>query len=518
MKSGNRGLFAIMATSIAVLAGCSNLPTSTTARSVAAPRSYSLMPSSSFPRVPGRVLVRLKPGYGVRSVQDVMGALAVPHIVVVKTAPGQEEATALQLMKNPAVAHAEPDYIFHAYATTPGRMSALYMPNNPLLAQLWGMFKIDAPSAWDITKGNPNIKVAVVDTGIDYNHEAFKDGRIIKGYNFADNNNDPMDDMGHGTHVAGTIGAAGDDGIGVVGEAYKCKLIAIKVLGKDGSGDIDAISNGIKAAADMGANVINLSLGGPEASDTLKQAIDYALGKGTLVVAAAGNSGDEEDDYPAAYPEVISVGATDQNDARASFSNYGSYVNVAAPGVDILSSTEGTYKTESGTSMASPHVTGAVALMLSLNPHLTQDQVRTILEQTGDPTTGFTDGTVNRINVFHALQRVQSGNNPAPTPTPTPAPATGISNVTLQSVSASSATLTWNTAENSDGTVQYTTPYYYEYGYWWTAKDTNTATQQHTVTMNGLQAGTEYYVKLESKTASGKDLTSDLYSFATPKS
>ncbi len=511
MNSGKRRSSAILATSIAVLAGCSTVPT-TSVKSPAAPSSYTLVPASALPRVPGRVLVRLKPGYSVRSVQDVMAKVAVPHVIMVKTRPGEtEEAAALRLMKNPAVAHAEPDYIYHSLAA----MHALYMPNNPLLPKLWGMFKIDAPDAWNITKGNPNLKIAVVDTGIDYNHEAFKDGRVIKGYNFADNNDDPMDDMGHGTHVAGTIGAAGDDGIGVVGEAYKCKLIAIKVLGKDGSGSISNIADGINAAVQMGARVINLSLGGPEASDTLQQAVDNAVNKGVVVVAAAGNSGDEEDDYPAAYPDVLSVGATDQNDARASFSNYGSYVNVAAPGVNILSSTEGTYKTESGTSMASPHVTGAVALMLSVNPNLTPAQCRTILEQTGDPTTGFPDGTVNRINVFHALEDVQSGKVPAPTPTP--APATGFQNVTLQSLTASSATITWSTSSAAAGQANYTTPYYYEYGYWWTAKDSNPSSLDHSVTLSGLSAGSEYYVQLESRTTSGQDLKSTLYSFTTPQ-
>jgi subtilisin family serine protease len=198
-----------------------------------------------------------------------------------------------------------------------------------------------------------------------------------------------MDDNGHGTHVAGTI-AAENNGFGVTGVAYSAKIMPVKVLGGDGSGSYDAIASGIRYAANNGAQVINLSLGGSASSSLIADAVRYALGKGSVVVMAAGNEGRSQPSFPAnlARTSGIAVGAIDRSDRLASFSNRaGRQINdyLVAPGVSIRSTTpNNTYSTFSGTSMATPHVSGVVALLLSANPNLKPAEVETILVQTAN--------------------------------------------------------------------------------------------------------------------------------------
>lgn len=223
----------------------------------------------------------------------------------------------------------------------------------------WGVTRIEAPATWQTTSAS-GIKVAVIDTGIDYNHPDLA-GRYIGGYDFVNNDSDPMDDHGHGTHVSGII-AADINGFGVEGVAPQAQIMAIKVLGSDGTGYISSIINGIDYAMQHGAQVINMSLGSSYDSSLLADKVQQAASKGIILVAAAGNNSGPLL-YPAAYPSVISVAATDSNDNFASFSNYGA--EVAAPGVGITSTVPGGYATWSGTSMAAPHVTATVALMLA---------------------------------------------------------------------------------------------------------------------------------------------------------
>ena len=370
-------------------------------------------PAYSAKAVPGEIVVKLKKAMGIQSVPDMMrmeSIEALGNTSVYKVPEGQTVEQALEkLRKDPNVVYAEPNYIFRAFGA-----SAKRTVNDPKFGELWGLTKIQAPQAWDTTTGSPDVLVAVVDTGVDYNHPDLK-GQVVKGPDFGNNDNDPMDDQGHGTHVAGTIAALGDNGTGVVGVAYHTKILAIKVLGSDGSGDMAGIAKGILKAQEMGAKVINLSLGGEQDARTVRDAIDQVTAKGVLCVVAAGNENTTRNTYPAAYPNVLSVGASDTRDARASFSNYGTYVDIAAPGTGILSSTEKDYKKHDGTSMASPHAAGVAALLVAQKPDLTPQQLRGILESSGDPTTGFKND-IKRLNAVKALDVLKSGELPAPRP------------------------------------------------------------------------------------------------------
>ena len=227
----------------------------------------------------------------------------------------------------------------------------------------WGVARVNAPAAWSSGQGE-GVKVAVIDTGIDCTHPDLQCD-FSAGVNLLDPSSPPMDDNEHGTHVSGTIAGRGNGAKGVLGVAPKAELIAVKVLDADGGGSLSDIVKGIDWATKAGADVINLSLGGPAGSAALERAIKQALAAGVVVVAAAGNSGPSPDTvgFPGGYPGVIAVAASDDNDQVASFSSRGDAVAFIAPGVNITSTIPGGgYKTLSGTSMASPHVAGLAAL------------------------------------------------------------------------------------------------------------------------------------------------------------
>ena len=249
----------------------------------------------------------------------------------------------------------------------------------------YGVTHIKADVAHSQGVTGSGVKVAILDTGIDASHP---DLNVAGGASFVSGEPNALTDgNGHGTHVAGTV-AALNNSVGVLGVAYDVDLYAVKVLGSDGSGTLAGIAQGIEWSIANGMDVINMSLGGSTGSSTLKQASDNAYNSGIVVVAAAGNSGNffgliNTIGYPARYDSVIAVGAVDANNNRASFSSVGNELEVMAPGVSILSTLPGnTYGSLNGTSMASPHVAGAAALMLAKNPNLTNVQVRQKLSQT----------------------------------------------------------------------------------------------------------------------------------------
>lgn len=250
----------------------------------------------------------------------------------------------------------------------------------------WGIDRIDAPAAWGTSTGL-GVRIAIVDTGIKNDHADFKNSggssRVILGPNFVNPSRTSKDDNGHGTHVAGTAGAS-DNTIGVVGVAPDCTLVAVKVLDRQGNGFISGVIAGIDWAADN-ADVINISLGTLSDVQALEDSVDAAVAQGVVVVAAGGNEGEIGNPplYPGAYASVIAVAATNISDGVPAFSTRGSYVDIAAPGVSILSTwKDGSYATISGTSMASPHVAGAAALLVG--PGVSVSAIRAALESTAD--------------------------------------------------------------------------------------------------------------------------------------
>lgn len=308
-------------------------------------------------------------------------------------------------------------------------LSVQAVPNDPMYSSLWGMTKVEAPAAWDLATG-AGIVVAVVDTGIDATHADLaanlwtNPGEIsgngidddangfvddVRGWNFVSNTNSPNDGHSHGTHVSGTVAAVGGNGVGVVGLARSAKIMVLKGLDDDGSGYDSDLAQCILYAADNGARVINMSWGGQGDSPLIEEALEYAHGLGVVLVAAAGNSSVDASQFiPAKYADVIAVSAFNSADAIAPFSNFGSKIDVAAPGVSILSTVPGGYYSSyNGTSMAAPHVTGLAALLLSQKPALTNEQVRQTLRASADdvgPAGVDTQAGYGRINARRALQ------------------------------------------------------------------------------------------------------------------
>ncbi len=420
------------------------------------------------------LLLSVSSAHGVVGLQNVAGASA-PDELIVRFAPGVNAATRARILASAgcqqtrsfrllrdlalvqvqagtrmqdaiqrlsassAVRYAEPNYIVTAAA----------IPNDPRFPELYGLNNtgqtggtpdadIDAPEAWDQQTGT-DVVVAVIDTGLDYNHEDIvgnvwtnpgeipgngidddNNGYIddVRGWDFVNGDNDPFDDNDHGTHVSGTIAAVGNNGIGVAGVNWSARIMPLKFLNARGSGTTaDAIS-ALDYAVMMGARISNNSWGGGAFSQALYDAIAAAQAAGHLFVAAAGNDGVDTDvtpSYPASYDldNIVSVAATDDNDALASFSNFGAVtVDLGAPGVSILSTTPAnTYSSFSGTSMATPHVSGVAALLLAEDPALDVVSLKQAILDSVDPIAALagitvTGGRLNAANALASLVRV----------------------------------------------------------------------------------------------------------------
>lgn len=330
-------------------------------------------------------------------------------VEVVKVPKDKVEEFVAKFKGKAEVEYAEPNYV----ATT------LELTNDPGIVNRWqwGMYKVRAAdsgsSAWNTSKSNSSVKVAILDTGIDQNHEDLT-AKIVDNKNCTDSLT--VDDLyGHGTHVAGIAAAATNNSKGVAGLGYDASLMNVKVLGDNGSGYYSWIANCLVWAADNGAKVVNMSLGGPFSSKTLEAAVNYAWGKGAVIVAAAGNSGNASPTYPAYYNNVIAVAATDVNDKKASWSSFGKWVDVAAPGIDIYSTfpnhtnTIGktNYGYASGTSMATPHVAGLAALVWTTSYGTSNVSVRRQIEATADKIAGtgkyWIYGRINALNAVTTL-------------------------------------------------------------------------------------------------------------------
>ena len=353
--------------------------------------------------------------------------------VLVRVDNGREQTVMKVLQSDARVDYVELNHVVTIAET----------PNDPSFSQLWGLNNtgqtggtsdkdIDAPEAWELATGDPDVVVAVADTGVDFGHPDLTSQRWVNtldpvngadddgnglvddwsGWDFVNDDNDPVDDHDHGTHVSGTIGASGNNGVGVVGVNWNVKIMALKFLNAAGSGTTaDAIASTLYAA-DHGADVSSNSWGGGPFDQALLDAIEYGASRGMLFVAAAGNDAFNNDvtpTYPATYGSaaVLAVAATDHNDGLAFFSSYGATtVDLGAPGVNILSTTRGsTYKSFNGTSMATPHVAGAAALVEDRFPGATLYGIKALLLNTVDPAAALAGRTVTggRLNIGSAL-------------------------------------------------------------------------------------------------------------------
>jgi thermitase len=288
------------------------------------------------------------------------------------------------------------------------KFQASLVPDDPFWPMQWGPAMIKADYAWNTTIGDPSVLVAVIDTGIDWNHPDLADNYVDLGYDWVHMDPDPMDDNGHGTHCAGIIAAVLNNGIGIAGLA-QISIMAEKALDAYGGGYEDDLASAIIHAVDEGADILSNSWGGYGASELIHDAVIYAYDHDVLVIAAAGNEATSSKLYPAAYDEVIAVTATDSYDNPASFTNFGEWVELAAPGVDIYSTVwNDGYAYMSGTSMSTPHVAGVAALILSQFPNMTRDQVRLQLRFTaddlGDPGFDYYYG-YGRVNARRAVEQ-----------------------------------------------------------------------------------------------------------------
>ena len=399
--------------------------------------------------MPGDLLVKLPAGREATALASLAASGArirstIPELglVVVETpmrVPGVEltgqalAASAGQLVSETGAEWAEPNYTIELDAD----------PNDPFYSTQDAYLKwSEMPDAWGITVGDPQIIIAVLDTGVDMAHPDLQGaiwtnpGEIpgngvdddhngfiddVHGWDFAGNDNDPSDDYGHGTHVAGIAAARINNGIGIAGMAGAATIMPVDVFNY-AIGTYEDLIRAMVYATDNGARVINMSLGASSYSKGEEAAVDYAWSHGVVVVAAAGNSGGNNYHYPAAHPHAIAVAGTTASDGLYSSSSWGDFVDVSAPAVSVFSTYPGnSYRYMTGTSMATPHVSGLAALVLSLNPGLSPDEVRGLIESNADDlgTTGWDPYYGHgRINALKTLQAVPGGPLPPPTPPP----------------------------------------------------------------------------------------------------
>ncbi|HEY3174122.1 MAG TPA: S8 family serine peptidase [Candidatus Polarisedimenticolia bacterium] len=491
--------------------------------------------------VPGEILIQFQPNTRALDRASARAQLNASQIRTFrggaehwKLGPGQSVEQAIARMKNnPHVRYAEPNYV----------VSIDVVPNDPRFNELYGMLNtgqtggtadadIDADMAWGISRGSRSVIVGVIDTGVDYNHPDLaaniwtNPGEIpgnnidddnngyvddVHGYDFINHDGDPFDDNGHGTHCSGTIGAVGNNGIGVAGVNWEVTIMGLKFLSAGGSGSTADAVLATDYATMMGVALTSNSWGGGGFSQTLYDAIARANAAEIPFVAAAGNAGSNNDttpSYPASYdlPNIIAVAATDHNDAVASFSNWGAVsVDIAAPGVNILSTQPGNlYQQLSGTSMATPHVAGAAALVKSLFPAIPAVQLKTALMVSADqktvlnPVTGSRPvASGGRLNVFFAIAA------------PDDDPPGSINDLATNNPGSNTMGLSW-TATGDDGSTGTATFYQVRYsaspideGNWSAATragnepDPLPAGSAQSMEVHGLAANTSYYFAIK---------------------
>lgn len=376
----------------------------------------------------GQIVVKLKEGISKSKMQSLLRAGDVSildergdfGLTLLSVPKGQELEKAEELMRSPSVEYAEPNYIVQAASSI--KVDSLYNlhaldvePNDPYYPGQWNLHKINAPTGWDITTGSSKVVIAILSTGVDPDHDELKEkiwtnsnevpgngidddgnGYVddVHGWDFILENwdNEPWDDRGNGTFAAAVAAAETNNGVGLAGVSWGARIMPIKVLDFNGGGDIYEITSAIRYAADNGARVLLLDFIVFDYSHTLEAFIEDAYKKGALVIAPMGDCAEGGQFcrelinpvlYPAAFPHVLAVAATDQNDEHYFISGHKSYSDIAAPGVNILGGHLASgYGRMSSTHAASPHVAGLAALVWSVNPTLTPDEVESIIEGT----------------------------------------------------------------------------------------------------------------------------------------
>lgn len=435
----NRKLSLALAASalVASTAGCAK----SFAPTAAGPQGNGAMMVAGAP-IAGKFVVKMRPGQALR-VKQGSGAKAeqaIPSLNIYSVDAAGKSVNDLKKEFGPGVEYIEQDVVVtlaDSVSTltsgfdTKGGVKASEAFNDPMANDQWGIKNTQQAEAIAATKGgSSDVIVAIVDTGVDLGHPDLKD-KLVKGYNATGLSGlfglgKPADDNGHGTHCAGTAAAITNNGVGVAGMAANCKIMPVRVLAGAGSGSLLSVAKGITWAADHNADVISLSLGGAGTMQALGDAVEHALKKNVVVVAAMGNSGHNGNpiSYPASYPGVIAVGATDAEDKIAFFSSFNKYCSVSSPGVKIMSTSPTydvwltknsggkitkNYTFMSGTSMATPLVAGLCGLIRSKHADLAPAKVKALLEATADKTPDMAGADWNekfgfgRINALKAV-------------------------------------------------------------------------------------------------------------------
>jgi subtilisin family serine protease len=391
--------------------GAPPVPAVTGARRGAEPPRVSERPQY----VANSLLVEFERGTTKRQIAEVLERAGVSvdetivelGIRVVSVPPARRDKALARLRASRYVASAERDVVIRRLDTR---------PNDSVWPEQWGLRLMGLPAAWDLTKGSSNVIVGVLDSGVDHGHPDLA-GTILPGLDLVNGDGDPADDYGHGTSVAGIVAARTNNELGQAGSCWTCSILPIKVLDARGVGAMATLAIGLVEAVDRGARVINMSLGGPQGTETLEQAVAYALAKGAILVAAAGNNGTSTPFYPAAYPGVIGVAGTDETDALFPWSNHGPWVRLAAPGCNVATVIGGAHDHVCGTSTAAPLVAGVIALALAGKPTASRTQIEQALLQTA----AATGAGLPRVDALKMLTALGIASPPA---TPRPAGVT----------------------------------------------------------------------------------------------
>lgn len=386
--------------------------------------------------VPGEWLIKWESGASKADRADVVRSLGgeliaeAPEINIGAVrfdnqAQSQEQANEVrqQIARSPHVEFVQPNYVYTIQNDVQGAdgdriwlplvVNPAPFPNDPSLSRQYAITRINARGAWNTTRGNRATTIAIIDSGIDLNHPDLRD-KLVPGYDFVQNDTQPIDGNGHGTHVAGIAAASTNNGIGVAGTCPDCSIMPLRVLDDTGNGSSLNVIRALDYAASRGVKIVNMSLGGPRNDPAVELAVNNAWNSGMFLACAAGNSNTSTFSYPAAYTNCFAVASTTSSDARSSFSNYGTWVDIAAPGSAIystyptsrFSSSDGSYsgyEILSGTSMATPIVAGSAGLLASQG--LNNAQIRDRLGSTADAISGTGSSWSNgRLNLQRAVQ------------------------------------------------------------------------------------------------------------------